>query len=284
MDTVKVNLAAMNEKLDRNEKNVERIEENVKVVVDNLAAKVQEEFRKQEESNSRLKADNVEMKKYLKTITKQLERMAQQTSPEAELMKKGVAKADDDSYREPKVVIAGGQNEERGRLNSVVMFSLATRTWTPLHPMRECRDGASSVVYNNELIVSGGLNNEGRLFKSMEKLSLNAVQVDQSIPWEIAPAELPERLACHCSVVYNGRLIVIGGYAGGKYCDSITEISLVPPCTNKLLATMPHKIFEHGVAMFGDKILILGGRKNYFHHWNHYKQMPGVSTPPLPRE
>ena len=265
MDTVKVNLVAMNEKLHRNEKKLEgiegkmnekleSIETNVKAVEANVVAKVklvQEQLNKQEESNRRFEADNVEMKKSLNEITKQLERITQQTSHEvqAEQLKKGIAEADE-MDREPKVVVAGGANP--GDLNSAEMFNLSTGTWTPLQPMKEGHQGASSVVYNNQLLVIGGYVN------SMEKLSLNAVHVDQSIPWENFPAELPEQLAGHCSVVYNGQLIVIGGYAGAFF-DSITEISLVPPYTSELLATMPQRRCYHGVAIFGDKIVIVGG-------------------------
>ncbi len=256
MDTMKINLAAMNEMLAKNEKNVlEKIATSAKAVEANVVAKVelvQEQLTKQEESNRRLEADNVEMKKSLSEITKQLERMTQQASHEvqAEQLKKGIAEADG-MDREPKVVVAGGVNHPRG-LNSVEMFSLSTGTWTLLQPMKECREGASSVVYNNQLFVIGGY------VMSTEKLSLNAVHVDQSIPWENVPAKLPGKLAGHCSVVYNGRLVVFGGF-DGAFSDSITEISLVPPYTIKPLATMPQTRYRHGVAIFGDKILIVGG-------------------------
>jgi hypothetical protein len=274
MDTVKVNLAAMNEKLKgvgkqlaRNDRN----QENVKTAVGNVVAKVelvQEQLRgqlnKQEECNRQLQVDNVEMKRSLNEITKQLERMTQQTSHEvqAEETKKDIAEGG--MGRESKVVIAGGFNG-RENTNSVEMFSLLNVTWNPLKPMKEDRHGASSVVYNNQVFVIGGVDQSRRGIKSIEKLSLNAVQVDQSITWENVLAELPEPLYGHCSVVYNGRLIVTGGYDDSKlaYSDSITEISLVPPYTSKLLATMPQARYHHGIAMFGDKILILGGRINW---------------------
>ena len=279
MDIIKVNLAAINEKMHRNEKNFERnenklsqtlekieanvkaVEVNVKAVEASVLAKVQEQLDKQEESNRQLKADNVEMKKSLNEITKQLERMTQQTSHEvqAEQLKKGISEADE-LDREPKVVVAGGANPKE--LDSVEMFSLATGTWTRLQPMKECREAAYSVVYNNEYLVLGGCN------RSIEKLSLKAVHADHSIPWENVPAEFPGELSGHCAVVYNGRLIVIGGFDINKLeiSDSITEISLVPSFTRKLLATTPQKRCHHGVAMFGDKILIVGeegsGRAN----------------------
>ena len=254
MDTMKVNLAAMDEKL----KEVgETLVKNVKAVKEDVVKLVQEQLNKQEESNRQLRADNIEMKKSLNEIMKQLERMAQQTSHEvqAEKMKKGIAEAVSGMDRELIVVIAEGKNKSID-MNSVEMFSLATKTWTPLQPMKNRRNAASSVVYNNEIVVTGGSS------KSVEKLSLNAVQVDQSIQWENIAADLPRWLAGHRSVVYNGRLIVIGGFDTDKRecSDSITEISLVPPYTSKLLATMPQRRSYHGVAIFGDKIFIVGGR------------------------
>ncbi|CAB3979961.1 E3 ubiquitin- ligase NRDP1 [Paramuricea clavata] len=268
MDTVKVNLAAMNEKLkgvgekmERNDRNQEKFKTEVVAKVE----LVQKQLNKQEESNRQLQADNVEMKRSLNEITKQLERMTQQTSHEvqAEEMKKDIAEGGMD--REPKVVIAGGWNG-RKYLNSVEMFSLVNASWAPLKSMKEGRSRQSSVVYNNQIFVMGGVGRGGTGIKSIEKLSLNAGQVDQSITWENVLAKLPAPLNGHCSVVYNGRLIMIGGCDGSKgaHSDSITEISLVSPYTSKLLATMPHARYLHGVAMFGDKILILGGKVSIF--------------------
>ena len=254
MDTVKVNLESINEKLKGVGETLKRNEANVKAVKDDVVTKVelvQQQLNKQEESNRQLNADNIEIKKSLNEIMKQLERMTQQTTHEVhnEEMKKGIAQGGGED-REPKTVIAGGSG-----LNSVEMFSLATKTWTQLQPMKENRSEASSVVYNNQIVVTGGAN------KSMEKLSLNAVQVDQSIQWENVLAKLPRRLSGHRSVVYNGQLIVIGGFDYGTraYSNSITEISLVPPYTSKLLATMSEGRYHPGVAIFGDKIFIVGG-------------------------
>ena len=276
MDTVKVNLAAMNEKFDRNQKaNEKQIEtlnskmENVKVEVkaveENVVAKVelvQQQLNKQEESNRRHEADNTEIKKSLNEIMKQLERMTQQTSHrvQSEEMKKGIAEAAGGMEKDPKVVIAGGTND-KGELNSVEMFSLTNGTWTQLKQMKECREAGSSAVYNNHIFISGGYARGINWRTSVEKLSLNAVQVDFSIAWENVPVQLPGWYWGHRCVVYNGRLIIIGGFDGnkGEYSNSITEISLVPPYTSKLLATMPQRRCYHGVAIFGDKILIVGG-------------------------
>ena len=273
MDMMKVNLAAMNEKLDRNQKANEKQVENlsskveVKAVEENVLAKVelvQQQLDEHEESNRQLRAEIVQTTKGLNEIMKQLERMTQQTSHGviAEQIKKGIAEAAGGIEREPKVVIAGGRNK-KGALNSVEMFSLTNGTWTPLKQMKVRRQEASSVVHHNHIFVSGGFNGWNWL-RSVEKLSLNAVEVDLSIAWENVPVQLPGRLFDHCSVVYNGRLIIIGGFDGdkGDYSNSITEISLVPPYTSKLLATMPQRRGCHSVAIFGDEILIVGGSVN----------------------
>ena len=256
MEGMKVSLAAMDEKL---EDLTERMEANGEIVEDVIEKVeiIQDQLDKQEESNLRLET---EMKKCLNEITN-LGKVLQ-TLPEvkAEQMKKGIAEADE-MERQPRVFIAGGENKT-GRLNSVEMFKLSTTTWTPLQPLREGRSALSSFVHNNHWFVIGGYGST-KGTKSMERLSLNAVHVAQSITWKTFAGQLPSPLWGNCSVVYNGRLILIGGYDGDKHeiTNSITEVSLIPPYTSKLLTNMPQTKWHHGVAIFGDKILIVGGVK-----------------------
>ena len=244
MNAMKGELTAVNEKLKRVERKVA-----------NVAELGHEQLKRQEESNRRLEADNAEIKRSLNEITKQLERMTQQTPHEvqAEQMKKDIAEGG--MVTEPRVVIAGGRDN-----NSVEMFSLINKTWTPLQPMIHARETASSVVYNNQILVLGGFGDSDAT-KSIEKLSLHAVHYGQTVPWIKIRPQLPGELWGHCSVVYDRRLIVIGGYDDRKeaFSNSITEISLVPPYTNNLLSAMPQTRWYHGTALFSDKILILGG-------------------------
>ena len=88
MDTVKVDLAAMNEKWKGVGETLTRNEANVKAVEENLVAKVdlvQEQLSKQEETNSELKTHSTEIKKSLNEIMKQLERLTQQTLDEVQM-------------------------------------------------------------------------------------------------------------------------------------------------------------------------------------------------------
>ena len=260
MEALKVSLAAMDEKMEMiKEDLVKRIEANREAVEGNVVAKaelVQEKLHKQEKSTGKLEADNEEIKKSLNKITKQLETVVQTLHcVQAEQMKKGIAEADTID-REPKVVVVGGRNGSRS-LRSVEMFSVSNTTWTTLQQMKESRSGASVVVCNNQIIVNGGYVSTCGT-KSIETLPLNAVHVDQSITWEKFITELPVPLYGHCGVVYNGQLILVGG-RNNTMIDGITEVSLVPPYTSKVLATMPQTRWYHSSAVLGNKIVIVGG-------------------------
>ena len=205
---------------------------------------------------------NQETEKKLHKTTEQLERMTGETSPETRSDQKP-KKRNAEAFkicREPRLVITGGEGDEE-ILNSAKMFNPEYGTWVLLQSMNEYRCDASSVVHQNHFVVMGGITMNGAT-ASVEKLSLHTVESDQSQPWENVDAELPGKLIGHCSVVYNGRLMVIGGFDQdkGAYANSITEISLVPPYSNQLLATMSQRRCYHGAALFGDKILIVGGK------------------------
>ena len=259
MDIVKVNLAAINAKLKEVDEKMGKIEPtikmNVKAVEENVVAKVelvQEQFQ----------ADNLEMKKCLNKLTQQLERLTQhvlhQVPAAQEREKKEFAEADR-MDKEPKVVVAGGWNGEKC-LSSVEMFSLSNAVWKPLQQMNESRSLPSSFVHDNQFFVCGGYSGGGIM--SIEKTSMNAVDVNEPLMWKIVPAKLDSPLWGHCCLVYNGRLIVIGGRNDRGCSDRITEISFVPSYTSKLLTTMPVSRWLHCVLLFGCKIVIIGGLKN----------------------
>lgn len=76
--------------------------------------------------------------------------------------------------------------------------------------------------------------------------------------FENVPATLPSRLVGHCCAVYNAVDGGRGHDADRNACsDSIVKISLVPPYTHRLLTTMRQTRCYHGVAIFGDRILIV---------------------------
>ena len=152
-------------------------------------------------------------------------------------------------------VVAGGYNS-----NSVEIFDKTTNSWIQLQSMNKIRGNASSVVYNGQVLVTGG--SERHVLTSTEQFSHSA---NPFVPpsWSNLSVNLPRPLRGHRTVLYNGRLIVLGGYDDdGNECDMIYEIQLHFPFTTKVLAELPPTtpIKGCGAVLANDKILMFGGR------------------------
>ncbi|CAB3990981.1 kelch domain-containing 8B-like isoform X2 [Paramuricea clavata] len=129
--------------------------------------------------------------------------------------------------------------------------------------MNESRADASSVVYNGQVLVTGGTSDDKIIVSSIEQFSRNP---NPLIPpcWSYFSFNLPKALNGHRSVLYNDRMFVIGGYdeEKKKYSNMIYEIQLRFPFTTKVLAKLPSSthMIGCGVILVNDKILIFGGR------------------------
>ena len=95
----------------------------------------------------------------------------------------------------------------------------------------------------------------------MEALAINPV--DMSQPWREFPAKLPVSLCQHQTVLYNDKLIMIGGMDEEDECvNSLYEVQLVPPYKTKLLGRMTQGRAWHSAQMMKDEIFICGGAKS----------------------
>ena len=83
---------------------------------------------------------------------------------------------------------------------------------------------------------------------------------DLSTQWSECPVKLPTKVAHHSSVLYNDKLMVTGGLDGNATSNKIHEVQVVPPYTVKTLSRMPEPRLGHCMEIFGDSLLILGGR------------------------
>ena len=158
-----------------------------------------------------------------------------------------------------EIVVAGGRD---GRFyhTSVEVFNMATKTWRLLSEMNECRARASSVSYQGHMILTGGLFD---LWSRDSVEELNLAQHDGH--WIKSKFKLPLELQDHVCVVYQNRLLVIGGSRGfGTTYNSIYEIQLNPPYTSKLLTRMPRSVSLHGAELVNNKIYIFGGFMSQF--------------------
>ncbi len=156
-------------------------------------------------------------------------------------------------------VVAGGYASRNDPTSSVEVFDKITNSWVKVQPMKTCRASASSVVYNGQVLVTGGAtsSNGKQVVSSMEQFSRNA---SAFVPpqWSNLFVNLPRPLKGHRIVLYNDRLIVLGS---DDYSHMIYEVQLHFPFTTKVLAKLPstRPMGGCGVVLAKDKIFIFGG-------------------------
>ena len=151
------------------------------------------------------------------------------------------------------IIVAGG-----GGINSVEMFNWRQRTWSPLQSMPKQRYGATSFVYNNQVVIAGGFCFGSGYVNDMIRMNIDP-HPDLSTHWSECPVKLPAELRFHSSVLYNDKLMVSGGDDRNATSDKIHEVEVIPPYTVKILPRMPEPRRSHCTEIFEDNLLILGG-------------------------
>ena len=154
------------------------------------------------------------------------------------------------------IIVTGGSGN-----NSVEMFNWRQRTWSPLQSTPKKCEGATSFVYNNQVVIAGGYCGWSGHLNDMIRMNVDPLP-DLSIHWSECPVKLPAKLAYHSSVMYGDKLMVTGGHDGNATSDKIHEVQVVPPYTVKNLSRMPGPRSDHCTEIFDDSLLIIGGRKS----------------------
>ena len=143
---------------------------------------------------------------------------------------------------------------ERKALRSVECFDWRTKTSSKLGEMNVCRNSLSSAVHNNHIFVLGGLNGTAKF--SMEKLHVSTLREKLHEAWQKVDTILPSPLRTQQCAVYGGSLLL----NDGDDESFITEMALSPPYARRTLMVMPERRLRHGLAIFDDAIVIMGGR------------------------
>ena len=149
------------------------------------------------------------------------------------------------------VIVIGGQNENT--LSSVEVLYPGSKTWTLLQPMQESRGSAASVLYGNDVIVTGGRCDV--VTDTIERLSL----VSKPLKWIPFPVKLPLIVCGHKAVVINNCLYLVGGCHGENSYNTIYSISLHPPYNIELEYEMEQPICFHGLQAVEEWLFIFGG-------------------------
>ena len=151
------------------------------------------------------------------------------------------------------ILITGGYG-----VKSTEIYSWEKNGWFEVSEMSESHAIASSFIYNDQLFAVGGDDT-----KTIETLNLSELP----LKWLKFAGELPYKCGGHQTVVYQQRIIHIGGFncTRRERSNMISELQLTSTCTMKELCQMPEPQAYHGAEIFEDKVLILGGSDGHWH-------------------
>ena len=242
VQTLKRHLLEINENVETTNKKMRNNHDKMKEVVGKLQDQITKEVKDVKDSLSKVNKDVDEVKIMMTQLLEKLNTIEQHNkvlSPTAEIL---------NTLRED-IFVAGGFTDAS---KSTEIYSWEKNGWFTVSDMNEQYWCASSFIYNNQLFVVGGFYS-----KTIETLDLNELP----LKWMKCPGELPYNCYGHQTVVFQQRIIHIGGYNGdqGELSDMISELQLTSRCTMKKLCQMPEPRYCHGADIFEDKVMILGG-------------------------
>ena len=152
------------------------------------------------------------------------------------------------------IFLVGGLHKQGGREvknKSTECFNWADQTWTVFDSaVFEGRVNACSFLYQGQMVVAGGYDNDDNRTNTMKCLNI----ADPAATWKDFAVNLPVKCSSHKVVNHNDQLFIFGGYVQAVY-----EVQLVPPYASKILTRLPQPRSHHGMEMFDQKLFILGG-------------------------
>jgi len=153
------------------------------------------------------------------------------------------------------LVVCGGVKEGQG--TPCYANEIGSQEWKEFCPLNECRDRFTMTVVEscNALVVVGG-------FKSGKD-----VEIYKDGKWQQGPELRKDQgLVHHCSVQYNNKVMVTGGFCSGKPTDMVQTIDVV---TNQVedLASLNSKRYAHSciATSWGgeDYVVVAGGFQDF---------------------
>ena len=112
----------------------------------------------------------------------------------------------------------------------------------------------SSVLYNDHLIVTGGLN------ENAVSDCIHEVQLAPPYTVKIL-SRMPEPRQYHSMQLFDDNLLIVGGSTTGSYQDSLSNVVVYDIKKNecKQLAPLPYEVSEMATVRWGDNIVVIGG-------------------------
>ena len=262
VETLKRSLLELGEKVEASNKRTANIHVEVKQAVGKLV-ELDAKVEALKTSQDQIKQDQQQVKKEVKDVKESLSKVNKDVDEVKVIMIKVLEKLNMleqhtkvsspttgilDTPKEDILVASGWATAPKG----TEIYSWEKNGWFEATETNETHCAASSFIYNYQLFVVGGYST-----KTIETLDSDG----PPLKWMKCPGELPYSCQDHQTVVYQQRIIHIGGYNHdqGRKSDMISELQLTSPCTMKKLCQMPEPRGCHGAEIFEDKVMILGG-------------------------
>ena len=168
------------------------------------------------------------------------------------------------------ILVMGGWGKDDKPTNSVEKFCFKERRWIDVAPMVVPRHSASSVVFENKIIVSGGKIRNPSTDRDEAIDSIEILNLDQfPLKWVMFAGKLFAPMIRHQTFVYKGKLIVVGKYCktekdgrGRKVSNdhhTIYEVLLSPPYSATQLYSLSRISDKFIAQLVNNKLFIFGG-------------------------
>ena len=157
------------------------------------------------------------------------------------------------------ILIMGGWTKDRKITNSVERFCCKESRWVDVAQMILPRSNASSVVLDNQIIVSGGLTDSSDKRKREPTDSIEILDLDKRpLEWKMSDAKLPVPASSHQTFLYKGNLIVIC-----HTINKIFQVQLSPPHVVKELHTLPSLRCGFRANIVNEKVFVFGREESF---------------------
>ena len=112
----------------------------------------------------------------------------------------------------------------------------------------------SSVLYNDGLIVTGGINGNA-VFDCIHEVRLVSPYAVKTL------LRMPEPRQHHSTQLFDDNLLIVGGSTTGLYQDNLSSVLVYDIKKNecKQLAPLPYEVNEMATVRWGDNIVVIGG-------------------------
>ncbi|XP_028395764.1 kelch-like protein diablo [Dendronephthya gigantea] len=116
----------------------------------------------------------------------------------------------------------------------------------------------SSVLYNDQLIISGGDNGNG---------SSDLIRAVQLVPPYTVKtlSRMPEPRQRHSMEIFDDNLLIVGGRTTGGCKDNLSSVVLYDIKRNglKQLSPLPYEVSDMATVRWGDNIVVIGGEDKH---------------------